>query len=108
MRGVDSARTKDRLLTRFSGRQWDRRYDCGDTDPEDARRIRLQVTPLGYEVMRQGEAIFDELRDQWAKQIGAEELKTLEAHLSVLVGTLPVRFDTPTLYWPAILPRPSP
>lgn len=73
----------------------ERGYVARDTDPEDARRKRLQVTPLGYEVMRQGEAIFDELREQWGRKIGATELKTLEAHLSALVGTLPVRFDTP-------------
>jgi len=73
----------------------ERGYVARDTDPKDARRKRLQVTPLGFEVLRTGEAIFDELREQWARQIGPAELETLEAHLAALVGAQPVRFDTP-------------
>jgi DNA-binding MarR family transcriptional regulator len=73
----------------------ERGYVARDPDPRDARRKRLQVTPLGFEVMRTGEAIFDELRDQWERQIGPAELENLETHLAELVGTLPVRFDTP-------------
>jgi len=73
----------------------ERGYVARDTDPKDARRKRLQVTPLGFEVLRTGEAIFDELRDQWARQIGPAELESLEAHLAALVGAQPVRFDTP-------------
>src|ERR1700685_4676876 len=65
------------------------------TPPRHPRRMRLQVTPLGFEVLREGEAIFDQLRDQWERQIGPAELDTLETHLTELVGTLPVRFDTP-------------
>lgn len=64
-------------------------------DPRDARRKRLEVTPLGFEVMRTGEAIFDRLRDQWAAKIGADELATLEKHLTALAGPQPVRFDSP-------------
>jgi DNA-binding MarR family transcriptional regulator len=73
----------------------ERGYVARDTDPRDARRKRLQVTALGFDVMRQGEAIFDELRDQWAQQIGAAELERIEDHLTALAGAQPVRFDTP-------------
>jgi DNA-binding MarR family transcriptional regulator len=73
----------------------ERGYVTRDTDPRDARRKRLQVTPLGFDVMRQGEAVFDELRDQWAQQIGAAELDRIEDHLTALAGAQPVRFDTP-------------
>ncbi|MFF3441807.1 MarR family winged helix-turn-helix transcriptional regulator [Streptosporangium sp. NPDC002721] len=73
----------------------ERGYVARDTDPLDARRKRLQVTPLGFDVLQQGEAIFDELRDQWEQQIGAAEFETFETHLAALVGALPVRFDTP-------------
>ena len=73
----------------------ERGYVARDPDPRDARRKRLQVTPLGFDVLRTGEAIFDELRDQWERQIGPAELASLEANLAGLVGDPPVRFDTP-------------
>jgi DNA-binding MarR family transcriptional regulator len=73
----------------------ERGYVTRDTDPRDGRRKRLQVTALGFDVMRQGEEVFDELRDQWARQIGADELDRIEDHLTALVGAQPVRFDTP-------------
>jgi hypothetical protein len=72
-----------------------RGYVARDTDPHDARRKRLQVTALGFDVMREGEAIFDQLRDQWQQQIGAPELETFETQLAALVGAVPARFDTP-------------
>ena len=72
-----------------------RGYVARDSDPRDARRKRLQVTALGFEVLRQGEVIFDELRDRWERQIGAAELENLETHLTALVGTSTIRFDTP-------------
>jgi DNA-binding MarR family transcriptional regulator len=73
----------------------ERGYVAIEPDPLDARRKRLQVTPLGLEVLRTGEAIFDELRDRWERQIGAAELEKLEAQLAALVGAQSVRFDTP-------------
>lgn len=73
----------------------ERGYVDSEADPLDARRKRLRVTALGLEVMRQGEAVFDTLRDQWAQQIGPDQLETMETHLSALVGAVPVRFDTP-------------
>jgi len=73
----------------------ERGYVARDADPLDARRKRLQVTALGFEVMRHGEEVFDELRDRWKRQIGPTELENLEAHLATLVGTSsPIRFDT--------------
>ena len=73
----------------------ERGYVARDTDPLDARRKRLQVTPRGFDMLRQGETIFDELRDQWAAALGAAELETLEKQLAAVVGALPIRFDTP-------------
>jgi DNA-binding MarR family transcriptional regulator len=73
----------------------ERGYVARDADPRDARRKRLQVTALGFDVLRTGEAIFDELRAQWAQQVGAAELEAMESHLAALVGAQPVRFDTP-------------
>lgn len=73
----------------------ERGYVSSQPDPRDARRKRLQVTELGQEVLRTGEEVFDALRGQWARRIGATELERLEGHLHVLVGPQPVRFDTP-------------
>jgi DNA-binding MarR family transcriptional regulator len=73
----------------------ERGYVTREPDPRDARRKRLAVTPLGFEVMRQGEAIFDELRARWEQQIGAADLARFESQLAQLVGTGPIRFDTP-------------
>lgn len=72
-----------------------RGYVTVETDPRDARRKRLQVTPLGFEVMHRGELIFDDLRRRWEQQIGADELAALERHLIALVGRHPIRFDSP-------------
>lgn len=66
-----------------------------EADPDDARAKRLLVTPLGFEVLRQGEAIFDGLRRQWEQQIGRDQLDALEQNLHILVGDSPIRFDTP-------------
>lgn len=65
------------------------------TDPQDARRKRIQVTPLGWEVMHAGEAIFDEVHQRWERVLGADQLATLEAQLSLIVGDAPVRIDHP-------------
>ncbi|WP_435174321.1 MarR family winged helix-turn-helix transcriptional regulator [Actinacidiphila sp. bgisy145] len=73
----------------------ERGYVIRETDPLDGRRKRLQVTALGFDVLRQGEQIFDELRDNWARQIGADGLKRLEEQLAALIGTPAIRFDTP-------------
>ncbi|MGK5683547.1 MarR family winged helix-turn-helix transcriptional regulator [Actinoplanes sp. URMC 104] len=73
----------------------ERGYVVTEPDPRDARRKRLQVTALGHEVMRTGESIFDELREQWARRIGPDEFAVFEKHLMTLVGTVPGRFDAP-------------
>jgi DNA-binding MarR family transcriptional regulator len=73
----------------------DRGYVTRGADPRHARRMLLQVTPLGFEVLRTGEAIFDELRDHWKRQIGPAELENLETYLTALAGPPPARFDTP-------------
>ncbi len=73
----------------------ERGYVARDADPVDARRKRLRVTALGFEVLRTGEAIFDELRGRWEKQIGTAQLENMEMHLTTLIGILPEGLDTP-------------
>ncbi|XVV15671.1 MarR family winged helix-turn-helix transcriptional regulator [Actinoplanes sp. CA-131856] len=100
--GADSASELGRRLSitkqsaaRTIGVLEERGYVTTGPDPRDARRKRLAVTPLGFEVMRAGEAIFDDLRARWAGRIGPDELAKLEKHLVALVGAAPIRFDTP-------------
>src|SRR5271169_7092085 len=61
-----------------------RGYLARGADPLDARRKRLEVTALGFEVMRVGEAVFDELRDKWRLRIGVKQLERLESDLTAL------------------------
>jgi DNA-binding MarR family transcriptional regulator len=100
--GADNASELGRRLSitkqsaaRTIGVLRERGYVSIEPDPRDARRKRLEVTDLGFEVMRVGESIFDDLRATWAARIGAGELETLEKQLATLVGAAPVRFDTP-------------
>src|SRR6202789_1181963 len=73
----------------------ERGYVARGADPLDGRRKRLEVTALGFEVMREGETVFDELRDKWKRKIGAKQLERLESDLAALVGASPVRIDSP-------------
>jgi len=73
----------------------ERGYVARTEDQLDGRRKLLQVTDTGYAVMRQGEAIFEDLRVQWEQKIGAEELAKLETNLISLVGPNPVQLDAP-------------
>ena len=73
----------------------ERGYIAREEDPTDRRRKRIEVTPLGFDVMRTGEAIFDELREHWSHQLGEAELEALEAQLRAFVGNAPVRSEAP-------------
>ena len=61
------------------------KYVDREPDASDARRKRIRVTPHGHELMAVGGRLFDDVRKRWAKQIGAQELATLEARLNQLV-----------------------
>src|SRR4051812_14851109 len=74
----------------------ERGYVAREADPNDARRKRLHVTALGFEVLSKGEAIFNELRGHWERQIGTPQLQQLEAHLAEVVGASLPRLDTPS------------
>lgn len=64
-------------------------------DPSDSRSKLLSVTPLGLEVLKEGEAILEALRQDWARKIGKDELAKLEANLAVLVGEATVHPESP-------------
>ena len=60
-----------------------------EPDATDRRRRRIRVTPRGRDMVALGSALFDDVRERWAAQIGAEQLDALQAHLSHLVTTRP-------------------
>jgi DNA-binding MarR family transcriptional regulator len=68
-------------------------YVSRESDPGDARRKRLRVTPRGHELMAIGGAQFDEVRERWAQQVGREALERAEAVLGALVKTRPLGAD---------------
>lgn len=68
-----------------------RGYVEKEADPADRRRQRLRVTERGLALMREGEAVFDDLRRDWESQVGAARVAELEAALRQLVGDDVVR-----------------
>ncbi|CAI9400699.1 MarR family winged helix-turn-helix transcriptional regulator [Nocardioides sp. T2.26MG-1] len=71
----------------------ERGYVDTEVDPSDRRRKRVRVTDRGHALMREGEAIFDELRDEWARTLGADGLARLERDLAAVVGDSPLRVE---------------
>ena len=67
----------------------ERGYVGRDLDAKDGRRKRLQLTLRGNEVLQRGEKIFNELRMQWARQIGKDKLQTVEFVLTERLKRLP-------------------
>jgi len=73
----------------------ERGYIVSGADPADPRRNRIEVTERGFAMMRQGEAIFDKLRDDWQRQLGERELAVLEAQLTAFIGDAPIELESP-------------
>ena len=56
-------------------------------DAGNARRAHLAVTDRGRSLMREGEAVFDELRAQWESQVGSDRISDLQDALLRLLGS---------------------
>jgi DNA-binding MarR family transcriptional regulator len=63
----------------------ERGYVAREPDPADKRRMRLFVTPHGLAMLREGAAIFDDLRREWEARVGAVPLSQVESTLRQLV-----------------------
>ena len=64
----------------------DGNYVTRSADPGDKRRSRLTVTERGVSLMRDGEAVFDELRAEWEALVGRDRITELQEALLLLVG----------------------
>jgi len=73
----------------------ERGYVAREPDPTDRRRMHLRVTERGLAMQREGEAIFDDLRRRWEKEVGAEAVAELERTMRRLLGNSTIRLDTP-------------
>jgi DNA-binding MarR family transcriptional regulator len=62
-------------------------------DPADGRRKLVRLTPRGTDSLVRSAAIFAELRDGWARQLGPQRLHELEADLRTVVPPGGFRLD---------------
>ena len=70
-----------------------RNYVAREPDPSDGRRHRLYVTAHGLRMLSEAEAIFDELFEEWANQVGLVALAETEGTLRQLVGGTAIQVD---------------
>src|SRR5579863_3027030 len=64
-------------------------------DARDGRRKLVRLTPRGIDALAKSAAIFDGLRAQWARHLGAERLGALEADLRTMVPGHRFSLDVP-------------
>jgi DNA-binding MarR family transcriptional regulator len=62
-------------------------------DPADARRKIVRLTAHGLDALMKSAEIFDDLRAEWARAVGAERLSALETDLRAVVGPAAYRLD---------------
>ena len=73
----------------------ERGYVGREPDPADRRRKHLSVTERGAALLREGEQVFDELREEWEREVGADVVANLEDALRAFVGAKAIRLDAP-------------
>ena len=64
-------------------------------DAHDARRKLVRLTPHGVDALVRSAQIFDELRAEWAKALGAQRLRDMEAGLRAVTPGNFFRLDAP-------------
>jgi DNA-binding MarR family transcriptional regulator len=68
-------------------------YVAVAADERDGRRRLYRLTDRGQALLRTGEQVFNELRDRWARRIGATELEALGDALADLGIRAPTHLD---------------
>jgi DNA-binding MarR family transcriptional regulator len=64
-------------------------------DPDDTRRKVVRLTPYGLDALTRSARIFDDLRANWAAELGADRLQALESDLRKMTPATLWRLDTP-------------
>ncbi|GGP03669.1 MarR family winged helix-turn-helix transcriptional regulator [Nonomuraea glycinis] len=64
-------------------------------DPHDTRRKVVRLTPYGLDALTRSARIFDDLRANWAAELGADRLQALESDLRKMTPATLWRLDTP-------------
>jgi DNA-binding MarR family transcriptional regulator len=70
-------------------------YVRREPDRRDQRQKIVVLTDRGYDALALAAAIFDELRARWARILGPERLRALEADLRTVTGDLVLPVDVP-------------
>jgi DNA-binding MarR family transcriptional regulator len=65
------------------------------TDERDARRKLVLLTDRGIDFLTRSARIFDQLHRKWAKTLGTQRLRTLEADLRTMTQPAEFRLDVP-------------
>jgi DNA-binding MarR family transcriptional regulator len=62
-------------------------------DRADARRKLVRLTPLGVDLLARSATIFDDLRAEWVRVLGARRVRDLEQALRAVVPPGAMRLD---------------
>src|SRR5918992_3786690 len=80
-----------------AGKTVDRLVELGyaerSTDAADARRKLVRLTPRGYDALARSAAVFEQLRTEWAAQLGADGVRSLDVALRAVVPPTAIRLD---------------
>jgi DNA-binding MarR family transcriptional regulator len=64
-------------------------------DPRDARRKVVRLTARGVDCLARSARLFDEVRARWARDLGPDRLRALEADLRTVTGPEVYGLDFP-------------
>jgi DNA-binding MarR family transcriptional regulator len=64
-------------------------------DPADARRKIVRLTAHGFDSLERSARIFDRIRDDWVRRLGADKVRTLEEALRAMTPEDLWRLDVP-------------
>lgn len=65
------------------------------SDAVDARRKSIRLTQHGIDALSRSATIFDALREQWARQLGARRLRDVEDALRTVIPATGFALDVP-------------